>query len=224
MKLSQRLSQLNAMVAATYDQIWDCCCDHGLLGAALLSRQLPAQVHFVDIVPQLMQQLECKLQRFDPDSHQWHTHCIDVATLPLTRYPGRSLIIIAGVGGELMAHFVATICSQHPQRPLDFLLCPTNQTYHLRQQLITLELGLLQEVLVAENQRFYEVLLVSTQPQHHRPITAIGEQLWQHDSKDECALRQRYQRKLLTHYQQLSKGYGANVTPIINAYRALTLA
>ncbi|HTG55937.1 MAG TPA: SAM-dependent methyltransferase, partial [Niabella sp.] len=53
-------------MGAGYTHIWDCCCDHGLLGAALLSRQAAAHIHFVDIVPELMHELKNKLQRFFP--------------------------------------------------------------------------------------------------------------------------------------------------------------
>lgn len=54
------------MVTSEYTHIWDCCCDHGLLGAALLSRQAGSYIHFVDIVPELMSELKNKLQRFHP--------------------------------------------------------------------------------------------------------------------------------------------------------------
>ncbi|MDX2422429.1 MAG: SAM-dependent methyltransferase, partial [Amphritea sp.] len=48
MKLSKRLTQIEQLVAPGYTHIWDCCCDHGLLGAALLARHSDAQIHFVD--------------------------------------------------------------------------------------------------------------------------------------------------------------------------------
>jgi len=50
------------MVTSQYEHIWDCCCDHGLLGYALLSRlnamNIPCNIHFIDIVPPLMAELE----------------------------------------------------------------------------------------------------------------------------------------------------------------------
>ncbi|HSC68256.1 MAG TPA: SAM-dependent methyltransferase, partial [Cellvibrio sp.] len=57
LKLGKRLQQIELMVTANYDHIWDCCCDHGLLGAALLARKAAPHIHFVDIVPELMRKL-----------------------------------------------------------------------------------------------------------------------------------------------------------------------
>ncbi len=97
----------------------DCCCDHGLLGAKLLQRDAASNIHFVDMVDDLMAELERKLMRFFPQSvppqtaltpsvilgsAQWQIHCIDVAQLPLDKFNqyATHLIIIAGVGGELL--------------------------------------------------------------------------------------------------------------------------
>ncbi|MDO6562077.1 tRNA (adenine(22)-N(1))-methyltransferase TrmK [Amphritea sp. 1_MG-2023] len=165
MKLSKRLQQIEQLVASDYDHIWDCCCDHGFLGAELLSRPTSATIHFVDIVPQLITQLENRLRRFYPDARErWETHCIDVATLPLAQYSGKQLIIIAGVGGDLMIHFLEAIHQQHAQLNVDLLLCPVYQQYALREKLIELNCSLKDEILIAENQRFYEAILVSSAP------------------------------------------------------------
>ena len=75
-KLSKRLECIKSMILGAnvehhglenqeinsqhYDHIWDCCCDHGLLGRSLLSAyasrpQLSATIHFVDVVRPLIQ-------------------------------------------------------------------------------------------------------------------------------------------------------------------------
>ncbi len=130
MKISRRLQRINEMVTGDYDHIWDCCCDHGLLGMLLLERRAAPWIHFVDCVAPLMQQLTLELQQFFPtkqansltlssvavkepnaalnDSHRqksdWQVHCLDVAELPfhqvLNAAQTKQLIIIAGVGGE----------------------------------------------------------------------------------------------------------------------------
>ena len=87
MKISQRLKLIESMVVNRYDHIWDCCCDHGLLGAKLLENDRAATVHFVDVVPDLMRDVSNKLERFYPVKNEgerrWQVHCIDVALLPL---------------------------------------------------------------------------------------------------------------------------------------------
>lgn len=107
------------MVTSGYAHVWDCCCDHGFLGAALLSRQVSSTIHFVDIVPELMAELNGKLDRFYSSS-AWETHCLDVAKLPLEQYEGKPLIIIAGVGGDLMIKFIDAINQKHSGLDMDF--------------------------------------------------------------------------------------------------------
>ncbi len=131
------------MVTSDYTHIWDCCCDHGLLGSALLSRLAAPNIHFVDIVPELTNKLENKLQRFYPDSpSKWKIHCLDVAALPIEQYEGRNLVIVAGVGGDLITQFVNAIHQSHSATNIDFLLCPVHHQFTLRQQLIQLDFSL----------------------------------------------------------------------------------
>lgn len=213
------------MVTPGYAHIWDCCCDHGLLGAALLSRQAAPQIHFVDILPELIDRLNEKLQRFYPGtSKQWQTHCLDIAALPLDLYTGKHLIIIAGVGGDLMTRFVKAILEQHPDASLDFLLCPVHQEYRLRQQLITLGLRLNEEVLVRDNQRFYEILLVGAEPaaiSGESNISPVGTAIWRAHTQEHAAIARAYLAKTLAHYQKVQFGGREDVREEIAAYRAV---
>lgn len=247
MKISQRLQQINSMITGHYDHIWDCCCDHGLLGMLLLKRNAARQVHFVDCVPSLMQALELRLQRFfpadlsglnpnlaphsDPDLNpdidphlschtQWQVHCLDVATLPLeqTSDKDKQLIIIAGVGGELLVELVRAILVQHPQRHLEFILCPVHHNYYVRQSLTALGLGLKSEHLLEENQRFYEILHVTTIVEPNiLPISATGSLMWQTLDETSLPRAQRYLSQLIGHYQRMP---AHKQTPeIIDAYQ-----
>ncbi|WP_022964542.1 tRNA (adenine(22)-N(1))-methyltransferase [Halopseudomonas pelagia] len=228
MKLSKRLRQIESMVTPGYAHIWDCCCDHGLLGAALLARQAAPKIHFVDILPELISQLDDKLQRFYPNTAgNWHTHCLDTAALPLAQYAGRHLIIVAGVGGELMTHFIKALHQQHPHANLDFLLCPVHQEYRLRQQLISLDFRLTQEILIKDNQRFYEVLLVSANRERstdQKTISPLGEQIWQADSAAQESIARDYLNKTLKHYRNVQKGNTEDVRHVVEAYRAVSIS
>ncbi|WP_372941129.1 tRNA (adenine(22)-N(1))-methyltransferase TrmK [Shewanella sp.] len=213
MKLGQRLTQLNDMIPTGYTHIWDCCCDHGLLGAALLSRQAAATIHFVDIVPNLMQQLERKLERFYPlqTSPQWQVHCMDVAQIPLSDHPETPLVIIAGVGGDLMIELVNSICRNNPEQHIDFMLCPVHHQYELRQKLIQLNCRLINEILLEENHRFYEILYVSRHSKassHDNDpstlISPVGSKLWQVSTEQQLDIAKRYLDKVLKHYQKIS--------------------
>lgn len=222
MKLGKRLRKIEQLVSTDYDHIWDCCCDHGFLGASLLSRLDATEIHFVDIVPSLIEKVEKQLSQFySESSSQWQTHCIDVAKLPLTDFPGKHLIIIAGVGGDLMITFIEALVGRHPELNLDFILCPVHHLFALRDKLIALNFSLKDEALLAENRRFYEVLFVSTVTDPNRHIHCIGEKIWQTKTEEQTAVAKRYLTKTLNHYRKSQQG-GSNVDDIIEAYNKVS--
>ena len=236
MKIGKRLQHIEDLVTTGYTHIWDCCCDHGLLGASLLSRQVAPFIHFVDIVPELMRELETRLRRFYPEMapqsplsyslSTWQLHCIDVASLPLHLHDGKQLVIIAGVGGDLMVQLVGAILDANPDADIDFLLCPVHHQFTLRQQLIRLRFNLLEERLLEENRRFYELLLVSTRTsdiQASSRVNAVGEQIWHAHSPEQADTASRYLCKTLEHYQRMQRSPHLDVQPIIEAYQAVTI-
>jgi len=221
------------MVASHYSHIWDCCCDHGLLGSSLLSRQvanistnIPSKIHFVDIVPELMVDLENKLQRFYINS-SWQTHCLDVASLPLEQYEGKHLVIIAGVGGDLMIKFIEEIYKKHSTTNIDFLLCPVHHQFSLRSKLIELDFSLKDEKLVEENNRFYEVLLVSSSSESNNKISPVGDKIWLPETQKQTEIAKRYLTKTIAHYQRMMLGFnqGSNkdIEDILNIYQSVSL-
>lgn len=216
------------MVTAKYDHIWDCCCDHGLVGAALLSRQAAPYIHFVDIVPELTKQLKSKLFRFYPHNSesisrsQWHVHCMNVSALPLHEFNGKHLIIIAGVGGDLMTEFVKEIFQRYPTADIDFLLCPVHHQFALRQQLIKFNFGLHTEALISENHRFYEILLVST-TSSCLTISPVGNLIWQSNTPEGFKNVTDYLNKTLAHYHRIQLNCQPEVQLIIDAYKAVAI-
>ncbi|MDO6718958.1 tRNA (adenine(22)-N(1))-methyltransferase TrmK [Psychrosphaera sp. 1_MG-2023] len=226
MKLSKRLKQIEQMVSSRYAHIWDCCCDHGYLGAALLDRNLGSTIHFVDIVPTLMTEVETKLQRHYPlQSALWKTHCLDVAKLPIGDFNGQQLVIIAGVGGDLMIEFIEALHKkqqEHKNLKLDFLLCPVHHQFSLRQKLIELGFSLNDEVLVEDNKRFYEILHVSLASDIQHDISPVGDSIWQGESAEQEKVAQRYLHKTLSHYQRIQKGNN-KAQHIIDAYNQINL-
>ncbi|AOW84295.1 tRNA (adenine(22)-N(1))-methyltransferase [Vibrio mimicus] len=229
MKLGKRLTQLVQQVNRHYDHIWDCCCDHGLLGAALLKQHPSSTVHFVDIVPSLIEKVTLDLTRYFPattDSPRWRTYCLDVRDLPLETNTGSHLVIIAGVGGDLMTEFIAELAKRHPAITFDLLLCPVHHTYTLREQLIALNAELKCELLVEENQRIYELLHVQINPSlsvPYHPISLVGELLWQANGADQQQIAQRYLQQLQQHYQRKAQGGDACAQQRWQAYQTINL-
>ncbi|GAB2643459.1 tRNA (adenine(22)-N(1))-methyltransferase [Vibrio panuliri] len=224
MKLSKRLERIEQLVSGNYDHVWDCCCDHGLLGATLLKREAAANIHFVDIVPTLMQQLEAKLKRFPTlTASKWHIHCQDVSTLPLGELSGTHLVIIAGVGGDLMTQFVENLITSNPTKKIDFLLCPVHHQFTLRQSLRRLKCGLIDECLIKENQRFYEIIYASTELQGNTLVAPVGDKLWQTKTTEQLVEVREYLEKTLAHYQRIQFGSKKTVEHIVRYYQAVEI-
>jgi len=213
-KLGKRLETINSMIDTHYQNIWDCCCDHGLLGLTLLKRRTANIIHFVDIVPSLTSRLESLLQQHfvaEDYTQRWKVHCIDVAKLPLTTNE-KHLVIIAGVGGELLIEFMESIISMYQQTipvstisEIEFILCPVHYNYQVRQSLIKHHFELLDECIVSENKRFYEVIhvkktfsnaTVKSEPKDN--ISPTGSLMWDMTNK----FHQQYLEKTLNHYQR----------------------
>ena len=224
MKLGKRLKRIDQMVTADYTHIWDCCCDHGYLGAHLLSRQAADNIHFVDIVPKLISKIENTLQQRYPNSPSaWTSHCLDVAQLPLEQYQGTHLIIIAGIGGDLMIRLLSDLHQKHPTLTVDFLLCPVHHQFALRQQLIGLDFSLKNEALVEDKQRFYEIILASSASNQNSPINPVGDKIWQSVTTKQADVAKRYLAATLNHYRRIQQGNAINVNNIISAYHTVTL-
>ena len=227
-KLGKRLKQIESMVTSDYTHIWDCCCDHGLLGAALLSRHASPHIHFVDVVPELMSELKKNLQCFySSTSSSWQIHCLDVEALSLEQYEGKSLFIIAGVGGDLITQFVTAIHQRHSTKSIDFLLCPVYHQFALRQRLIELDFSLKDEVLIEENRRFYEVLLVSspaTIDDTSTKVSPVGELFWQTNTNEQSKIATNYLNKTLNHFHRMQRGGGSDVQHIVDSYRSVIIS
>lgn len=227
MKLSHRLAELQFIVLTAqekspYDHIWDCCCDHGYLGISLLnalrsnkSGSKTSQIHFVDIVSHLIEQLNESLSAYaldpsktDLSSTPWHTHCLDTRDIPLNQHQGKHLVIIAGVGGVQTQEFIQQLCNNNPNQAFDVLLCPVHQLYPLRSTLNTQGFGLIEEHLIKENKRYYEVIYASHpyDAAAKTNITLTGDKIWQSNSKEEEIITKEYLHKLIQHYQKMLKG------------------
>lgn len=240
MKLSNRLQTLHSLVSNDYQHIWDCCCDHGFLGVQLLSDHKAPLIHFVDIVPSLMNELEGKLTRYFPQDNnveqheqsQWKVHCLDVAAIPLDKHAGRHLVIIAGVGGDLTQKLVDDIHHQHPDKAIDFLLCPVHQQSELRSHLKSLKFGLINEVLIEENRRYYEILLVRNNRHENETssllteVSNVGDKIWTPSCEQKKQVSVQYKAKTLQHYLRIHQGQekqgkASEVKHIIDAYQAI---
>jgi tRNA (adenine22-N1)-methyltransferase len=205
------------MIKKPYEHIWDCCCDHGLLGMKLLQTHANSNVHFVDIVAPLISQLEAKLAQYfssQEDISRWQTYCQNVSNIALKESDSQ-LIIIAGVGGDKTIDFVSSILKHKNAHNSEFLLCPIHHNYKVRQSLKAMGFGLINEVLVKENDRFYELIHVSLQSTIQLSLT--GSKMWDLSRNNDA----EYLTKTIQHYLAKSKDQNNDVKHIVAAYQAL---
>ena len=220
-KMGRRLQQIEQMISKQYTHIWDCCCDHGLLGFSLLNAQAAQTIHFVDVVPELLKQIEQILQKHWQGREQsWQVHCIDAGKLPFKAFSSnpqtdKHLVIIAGVGGDLMIELLQSQQRLSVDYHVEYILCPVHHNYKVRQFLIANHFALLDEALVFENKRGYEVLHVSLDAV--RPLSLVGSIMWDFNNP----LHIDYLQKTNAHYQRIAKNPSIDVTSIINQYQQL---
>ncbi|KPZ53896.1 hypothetical protein AN391_03190 [Pseudoalteromonas sp. P1-13-1a] len=221
MKLSKRLNAINALITNPVDVIWDCCCDHGYLGIALLKRRAAKQVNFVDVVDKIMAELSEHLVNISqtlPSDVQYEVFCQDVREIKLV--PNElNTVVIAGVGGELMLKLVAGIIKNNCAASVAstrFIVCPIHHTYHLRSGLAKLGFGLESEQLITENNRYYELIEISQRSA--TLLTSTGNSMWDLNN----ALHRQYLKQLLTHYNNMLNKDELYYQKVITGYKNLS--
>lgn len=210
---SKRLQLIADMVDGDYSHIWDCCCDHGLLGFEIMQR-LSAQVHFVDCEKQLTDALQLRLEAYSGESSQWQVHCEDVGRMALPEEPNQ-LVIIAGVGGDTCIEMVQSLLERYPDHCLDFMLCPVRQLELVRFSLASSAVGLLCDALVEERGRYYEVLYL--RQNHSRSLGVIAQDMWQPHN----ASHRRYIEKRIDYLSHPAKTAQPERAAALRSYRAL---
>lgn len=179
-----------------YNQIWDCCCDHGYLGRALLNAQCCEQVIFVDQVPDIMEKLANRLKTV-PSGYRLITG--DAADLKLG-FSQSHLVILAGVGGEQIVDMVESIEARNPEAFVDYLFCPVNHARVLRQYLHQSpnRFGLRHEQIVQDRGRYYEIIHITTRPSEN-PLQRLS--LTGHMWDFTCEQHRAYHAKLLRYFR-----------------------
>ena len=210
-----RLSQLESMLLQPYETIWDCCCDHGLLGMSLLKRERAGEVIFVDVLAEQMKRLEATLRKnCPPDKYTWQVCCDDVKNIVVPNSDSQ-LFIIAGVGARQTIEFISSLSVSAPDTAFDLLICCVHGNYSVRDALINSGFKLKDERIIFENNRFYEGIYVSKSADDE--ILNTGNKMWDWSDVD----HQQYWQRIVSHYRQKAKNDPAQYQPIISSYEAL---
>jgi tRNA (adenine22-N1)-methyltransferase len=102
------------------EDVWDLCCDHGLLGFQALQTGDFGVVHFVDQVPHIVQKLQIRPRTVNLASKARFL-CADAATLQevLT-----GTVVIAGVGAYTAFEIVKTLSQKDLLRCRRLIVSP----------------------------------------------------------------------------------------------------
>lgn len=215
LKAGSRLHQLKRMINPGYDRIWDCCCDHGLLGMSLMQNQYASEVIFVDVVESITEQLTDKLtQNFPRHQYNWQVRCDDVNNLAVPADDSQ-LFIIAGVGPDQTIDFINSLCASAKDTPIDLLTCLVSGNYAVRKALIHQGYKLNSEQLIFDNNRFYEAIYASKSGD--KTLLDVGDEMWQWDDP----VHRDYFQRLITHYEQKAKNDPVRFQPVVKRYRML---
>lgn len=195
-RLGKRLAALRDAITEDYDDIWDVCCDHGFLGESLLLLGRAKHLHLVDQLPVITKQLEERFNQYPEEQYSIDTCAGEELIVNKNR---KTLVIISGVGGETVVDILSALAANNDLKGVDFLLSPANHAYELRAYLRQQHYGLINESVVFERRRGYELLLVKLNSSL-QAVSEVGD-IWN--------LKHQQHRKhlegLLTHYRKRMK-------------------
>jgi tRNA (adenine22-N1)-methyltransferase len=180
-----------------YDIIWDTCCDHGYLGQAILASNPRGQLVFVDQVVSITKALREHLQSQSYVNYTIYTQ--DLAELKLA-VDKTHLVIVAGIGGQLIVELLTRLLA-NIKISIDFIFCPSTSVHSLRDYLSNNNFGLLNESIVTDNNRFYEIIFVRYKAAGRESVSLLG-QMWDSNNND----HQQYLKNLIRLYQTRLKG------------------
>lgn len=212
-RLGHRLNALYNLIPEGTELLIDLCCDHGALGRAALEEQRAKRVLFNDIHPDIMQRLSQQLTRFGASMYQLSVEPAQQLILPDTL---TGTVVLAGVGDEQTIDILRALMTQPQAGNFRFIVSPATKVYFVRDYLRQSNIRCIEDVIVCENRRCYEILTLVTDHPQAIAVSQFGDQ-WQPDN----AQHQQHLNKLIRFYSaQLKQGESAQTRRIIEGYRS----
>lgn len=169
-KQISRIKAIQKLVPSSVEMVVDICCDHGQIGEVFIGSK---QVTFVDQVPNIMSNLENRLKAtYIPSEFR-------VITSDARQFDYKNNVstcfVICGIGGDLGIEILKKILPIMKETDSCIIGVHKN-TLKLRDFLINKDLKLREEVLVKENGKFYELILIDKTST--RSISNVGSEIW----------------------------------------------
>lgn len=146
---------LNLSKDRNYQKVWDLCCDHGKIGHEIYQLGNCQKIEFVDCVQRIVLGLQNKLQENDnytftlKDAREVKIECSD------------NLVIIAGVGGELVCEILESLKRNSYTHYFDIIISTNNSIHKVKDYLLNNNFKLIKIVVVNEGGFTYEILKLS---------------------------------------------------------------
>lgn len=173
-KLSRRLSAIANLVSTDkkHDSLWDICCDHGELAFEILRRRDVPNINLVDRVQSICEGLTEKIEATDiPYGYTLKVFCEDATQIKRTFF--KSTIVVAGIGENTAIE----ILKQYEfMDDCELILSIHSDNYDLRAYLEERGFKVLNESIVEDKGKFYEVLKLSLE--QGEMITDVGKSMW----------------------------------------------
>jgi tRNA (adenine22-N1)-methyltransferase len=161
--LSPRLQAMADQLIAPYE-VWDLCCDHGLLGQVAYSKGCFQKVNFVDRVAHIMNWLEQDfLSRFSlqkkPAKVRFFTADATDIKFPTSEFN----VLIGGVGAFTINRILERILLGPKIR---LILAPNKNPHLVKDKALSLGYVLTKEILVIEDKRERWVMVFDSPSVH----------------------------------------------------------
>ncbi|MDN3648592.1 tRNA (adenine(22)-N(1))-methyltransferase TrmK [Reinekea marina] len=166
-KLGTRLRHLVESIPTDTELVWDMCCDHGALGRAIIESRPQCQVIFNDIHKDIMARLKEQLIQLNAQRYRLAVCPAEAVSLEET---SRQVVVIAGIGDEQTITILEALRTQAHAKNCTFIISPTTKVALVRQYLIGAGFYRVNESIVTENKRSYEVITVATQQTQHAQL------------------------------------------------------
>lgn len=182
-KVSFRIQELVNIAPGPYDYVWDLCCDHGFIGEQFLkSNNIPKEIIFIDRVQSIISSLENRLVTTDIPKGVRLNFIAKSATEVNYEKTKKNLFIIAGIGGVLSIEILKQILkTQSNLLSSTFIVSAHENIPQLREYIQSTKLRLLDEKLIKDNGKYYEILVLSSSGS--KEVEICGNIMWQNPQK-----------------------------------------
>lgn len=166
----KRLKSILSLNVKKPTHIYDLYTDHGKIGIALSNQFQNSFLSFIDIRDHLIKDLEKKY--LSNDLYRFITQDAN-----LTILEDNSLVLMCGVGGNLIISCLQNYLKQDNIASQEFLICATMHTLEIRKFLQENKFTQKDSIVANENGRCYEVMLVS-RTKSYSPIEIFAPLEW----------------------------------------------